>query len=415
MAKNSPKRALVTSNTHLTDTDGKSLRVLGLAELLNATGFETTIIVSDCNSVKARKFSVIETKTHLRNTFSDSLAKKMFHFGRQFIKLLSFYTKFLVLGVNCDIVASTLVGPEIDSLFACILSKVRRVPFIYDYDDPSPEIRMQMYKGINDPRTKLSLISRNILIRNASLVLTAAETVRLQIADNFKKTKRVSVWYNSPRAEDLNISTDKIRLRQKLELNMDAFVVSYLGNIPNWAIEPLKNMLINCAENPELDEKVLFLIIGGGIWEDYYRSSFEKSRLSDRIVITGRKARNIALEYLMASDVSCIPFEPSPALSHVAPTKLFEAMALGIPVLCMRSPNFVRILDEDGVYFDGSPLDLMKKIRWCLMNEEKLNKISSDLKSKFFHEYSWEKRHLFMENTLKKFLSHSEKTAKENL
>jgi glycosyltransferase involved in cell wall biosynthesis len=402
MSKDS-KKALLTSNIRLTDTNGKSLRLLSLAELLNSAGFEVTLIVSECDSIMARKFSIIETKTDLRNTLSDNLLEKVFHYTKQFIKLLSFYAKFLILKVNCDIIVSSLVGPEIDSLFACMLSKIKRTPFVYDYDDPSPEIRMFFYKcGANDPRVKLSILSRNILIRNASLILTSAETISRQIAENFRKTKRVYTWYNLPKTDDIyiNIDKNKNRLRRKLGLSTKSFIISYIGNVPNWGVETLRNILIDCAGNFKCDKNVLFLIIGGGPWEEYYRKLIKRLRLTDCILITGSIARRNALEYLMVSNVSFIPFGFNCASMHILPTKLFEAMALGVPILCARLPNLFQILGDDGIYFDDTH-DITKKIRWCIMNQEKLDKISTNLKSKFFSEYTWEKRCLSLVNVLR--------------
>jgi len=407
MPKSFAKKALVTSNTRLTDTDGKSLRVLGLAELLTGAGFKTTLVVSECTSKKVRKFSTIETNTRLRNTLFDNILRKTFHFGRELISLSSFYAKLLIQGGNYDVVLSTLVGPEIDSFLACAFSKIKRTRFIYDYDDPSPEIRMVFYKrGKNDLRVKLSLFSRNMLVRNASLVLTSADTTKYQIRNEFRNTKRVIVWYNLPRTDDIYMHENKEHLRSKLGLSTKSFIASYLGNVPNWAVETLKNTLIHCIKSLTEDDNVLFLIIGGGIWEERYRKWIEKLHLTDRILVTGRQPRRSALEYLVASDVSLFPFELNSISMYIVPTKLFEAMALGIPVLCPRLPNFLQILGDEGIYFDDMH-DLAERIRWCMINPEKLDKISSNLKMKYLGDYSWEKRRLSIENSFREVLTSS--------
>lgn len=403
--KNSIKKALLTSNINLTDSDGKSLRLLGLARLLHDAGCRVTLVVSECSSAAAKRYSIIETKAPLRDILLYGPLKRLFHYFRQSISLLSFYAKLLILGADYDIVVTSLVGPDTDSLLACMLSKIRRVPFVYDYDDPSPELRIAFFGvGINDPRVKLSLFTRNILIQNASLVLTAADTVRHQIIEGSKKTINVCVWYNLPEMDCVSVSEDKKYLRQKLGLDSESFIVSYLGRVPSWGIEPLRNMLVDFAEDLKHDENILFLIIGGGRWEEYYRRTIQSLRLTDRILITGMNPRQKALEYLMASNVSCIPFGSSLASSHIVPTKLFESMALGIPVLCVQSTNYVRILGDDGIYFDGSASDLSKKIRWCLMNQKKVEKISSDLKLRFVREYTWGKRSLVLENVFRSLL-----------
>jgi len=405
LLKTSPKNALLTSNIKLTDSDGKSLRLLGFARILNDAGCRVTLVVSECSSTAVKGYSLIETKAPLRDILSYGFLKRLLHFFRQSIRLLSFYVKLLILGANYDIVVTSLVGPDTDSLLACILSKIWRVPFVYDYDDPSPELRIAFFGvGINDPRVKLSLLTRNILVQNASLVLTAADTVKHQLAESFRKTINVCVWYNLPDMNCILESKDKASLRQKLGLKPESFIVSYLGRVPSWGIEPLKNMLVSFAEDFKHDEEVLFLIIGGGGWEEYYRRTIQSLGLTDRMLITGLNPRQNALEYLMASNVSCIPFGSSLASSHIVPTKLFESMALGIPVLCVESTNYVRILGDDGIYFDGSRSDLSKKIQWCLVNQKKLDEISSSLKFRFLRDYSWEKNALVLENVFRSLL-----------
>jgi len=405
MGQNSSHRALLTSNINLTDSDGKSLRLLGLARLLHDAGCRVTLVVSECSSTVAKRYSIIETKAPLRDIFAYGPLKKLFHYFRQSIRLLSFYAKLLIFGADYDIVVTSLVGPETDSLLACMLSKIRRVPFVYDYDDPSPELRIAFFGvGINDPRVRLSLFTRNILIQNSSLVLTAADTVRHQIIEGSKKTVNVRVWYNLPDMDCVSVSEDRKYLRQKLGLEPESFIVSYLGRVPSWGVEPLRNILINFAESLKHDENVLFLIIGGGRWEEYYCRTIQSLCVTDRILITGLNPRQKALEYLMASNVSCIPFGSSLASSHIVPTKLFESMALGIPILCVQSTNYVQILGHDGIYFDGSASDLSKKIRWCLLNQKRLERISSNLKLRFLHEYTLGKRSPILENVFKSLL-----------
>jgi glycosyltransferase involved in cell wall biosynthesis len=384
-------RALLTANVRLTDTDGKSIRILNLAELFNKLGFAVTLVVSECVSTKAGKFTVIETKTPLNDTAPNNILKKIFYHINQMIMLFGFYMKLAVLRTNYDVIISEQVGPEINALFAYIFSKIRKVPFVYDYDDPTIELGMLFYNcSMYDLRLLHTLISKKILLRNANLVLTASESIKRRILEDVGKNKRVYVFYNSPRMDDIYVNEDRNRLREKLGLNMNSFIVSYLGNPPLWGIDTCIQILVNCAKAFGYDEKVLFLIIGGGKWEEYYHKIIENSQLTDRIIITGRKTRESALEYFAASDVCCFPFEPNCASVHMAPTKLFEAMALGIPILCPRLPNLVQILGDDGIYFDEVS-DLIKKIRWCLTNQEKLNKIASNLKFRYLHEYAWER------------------------
>ncbi|RLI46588.1 hypothetical protein DRO69_02705 [Candidatus Bathyarchaeota archaeon] len=397
------KKAIVTCNINLTDSDGKSLRLLSIAKTLHKIGFKVTLIVNKCYSKEAKKFSIIENGSTMKDTLLDNFIEKLFHYFKQSIKLISFYLKILASGIDCDLIVTSLAGSEVDSLLACILSKIEKVPFIYDYDDPSPELRIAFFGcSTYDPRVKFSVFTRNFLIKNSSLVLTAADTIRHEIIKEFGTRPKIYVWYNIPRIDNIELYQNKKLLRRKLGLKMDAFIISYLGRVPSWGILPLKEMLVRFAENFWHDKKTLFLIIGGGgRWEKYFRKLIRDFSLKNQILITGMKPRKEALEFLAASDVSCIPFSSNVAAYNILPTKLFEAMALGVPIICLKSKNYVNILGEDGIYFDGSYEDFFKKVQWCITNREKLNKISSRLMSRFQREYSWKKRLMTLKNATK--------------
>lgn len=405
----SSRRALLTSNIRLTDHDGKSLRLMSLAELFKGAGCNVTLVVAGNDSRAAMKYSLLESRTPLRDTLGEGLLKKMRHFVTQLIALLSFYAKLLICRGSYDIIVSSLAGFEIDSMLACMLSKVKRVPFIYDYDDPSPELRIAFYGcSANDPRVRLSRFTRDVLSRNADLVLTASDSVKAQIAQGVGNAKKVDVWYNLPRMDEVRTRVSKKHLREALGFESDCFVVCYLGRVPSWGIEPLAHVITDFAKDIRRSENILFLIIGGGRWEGHYRRIAQELGQADHVLITGMIPRQKALEYLMASDVSCIPFATSLASNHIVPTKLFEAMALGIPVLCSRSTNYVQILGDDGIYFNGSSHAITDKIRWCLMNKTELEKISSNLKSKFVNKYCWDRRSLRMEETLREIIQSRE-------
>ena len=405
------KNALVTSNTNLTDTDGKSLRILNLAEILAMAGFSVSLVVSKCNSSKARKFSVIETQSNLRNTLRESMQKRVIGFFGQMVALFSFYAKLIFQDKKFDIVVTTLYGAEINSLFACVFSKIRRVPFVYDYDDPSPEIRMLFY-GIskNDPRVRLSTFTRDVLVRNSALILAASNTIRSQILKSSGSLKRISnvhILYNTLRTSEIHNMANKENLRKKLGLSQDSFIVCYHGTVPNWYILTLKNSLLHCVSTLKNDKRILFIIVGGGSmvggmkWETYYKQIFGRLGLSNRIIFTGNVPRQTALEYLAASDLSFQPFPPNCVTKHIVPTKMFEAMAFGIPIVCANLPNYFQILGDSAIFFDGSDYDLAERIHWCSQHEETLERVSLNLKKEFVLKYSWDRNHLFVETLFK--------------
>ncbi len=108
----------------------------------------------------------------------------------------------------------------------------------------------------------------------------------------------------------------------------DSFVVGYLGTLG------LAHGLENVLAAAELlrQEKVVFLIVGDGAARGYLDEIIRRRRI-DNVLLLPRKLREEMPAYLSVCDVSLIHLKDRKVFSKVIPSKIFESMAMGIPIL----------------------------------------------------------------------------------
>jgi len=140
----------------------------------------------------------------------------------------------------------------------------------------------------------------------------------------------------SPRGKDLKII-------EKYGLS-DRFVVGYLGTIG------LAHGLINVINTAKLlrNEKVTFFFVGVGAAKQTLQDMVEIEKL-DNVVFADRQNKEAMPAFLSACDVSLIHLKDADVFKTVIPSKIFEAAAMGLPVIYVGpSGEGSRIVEKHG-------------------------------------------------------------------
>jgi glycosyltransferase involved in cell wall biosynthesis len=72
-----------------------------------------------------------------------------------------------------------------------------------------------------------------------------------------------------------------------------------------------------------------------------------------------------ALERVSECDIGAVPFDDLPINRFSLPSKLFEYIALGLPVVCARTATIARHFDDDELFFfrPGDPHELARRLK----------------------------------------------------
>lgn len=134
-------------------------------------------------------------------------------------------------------------------------------------------------------------------------------------------------------------------LTKNIKINTEIFeknnligkqVISYVGNIG-------KAQHLDCLLDYAVTKKDLFFVIGG-MGSDLDRL-INKYKGIDNIIFLGKVCKEDAVSITKLSFASFIPLASDNMLNSV-PTKLFESLGLGIPVLLLANGESCEILDK---------------------------------------------------------------------
>lgn len=133
-------------------------------------------------------------------------------------------------------------------------------------------------------------------------------------------------------------------LRSSLELNPGEVMVSYIGTV---GMAHGVEVVLDAAERLNHGGRARFFVVGDGAkLEDLRAQAFQRG-LSN-VTFTGLVPHQVAKEYLAASDVVLVHLRKSDLFKTVLPSKMFEAMAAGRPIILGVEGEARAVLERSG-------------------------------------------------------------------
>ena len=207
------------------------------------------------------------------------------------------------------------------------LARAQRVPFVFEVRDLWPASIVAVGALRDSPiiaaleRLELHLYDR------ASAVVVVTEAFREDIVRRGVPDHKLHVVPNGVDVDAAQGERDAALCR---EHGLDGkFVVGYVGT---HGMAHGLDRVLDAAELLRDIPDVVFILAGGGAERSRLEERVTRAALDNvRMIPRQPKARVPAL--LRACDVTLIPLRNEPVFATVVPSKLFEAMAYGVPIL----------------------------------------------------------------------------------
>lgn len=254
-------------------------------------------------------------------------------FVRRVLSFVSFSVSAVVLGFLRGRRPQVVVGTS-PQFFTAVagyaLSLLHRVPFVFELRDIWPDSAVEL--GAVRGRTLLRPVFalQRHLYRKAQAVVIVSEGFRPHLEDAGVAPERIAFVPNGIDPDFLDHSHGDASSLLRMLGWEGRFVVSYVGT---HGMAHALDTVLDAAALLEGEEEIRFLLAGDGA---------ERARLERRaaemglgnVAFLGQRPRDEVVSVYQASDVSLVPLRDLPMFRKVLPSKLFELMGFGVPVIC---------------------------------------------------------------------------------
>ena len=267
------------------------------------------------------------------------------------------------------------------------ISKRKNIPLILEVNELSglKRVRGQFFVRF------CSAIEKYVL-RKAVIVVTVSDFLNQKVSEKVdsRKTKVVTIPNGVPLAWlKRETPLDTIRaLRKRYELQGEQ-VICFVGGLVHWhnfdlllqAVKKVQNRLVN---------DVVLMLIGDGPLKNYIENKARDLDFKPGLILfIGKVPHSDIPSYLKMADVGVIPATND----FRSPIKMFEYMAMGLPVVAPRMPAIEAIIEDgiDGLLFEPGDVDSLAEEIIHILSDDKLSDELGKLASRKINQYyTWE-------------------------
>jgi glycosyltransferase involved in cell wall biosynthesis len=255
-------------------------------------------------------------------------------FFRRILNFFSFFFSSLIFGSllsgRPDVVIGT--SPQFFcAVAAYLLSIIKRVPFVFEVRDIWPQSAVEL-GALKNPLIIKALEAIELhLYRRAQLIIVVAESTKPYLLNKGIAGEKIKCIPNGIDADYFELPGGEApeKLLAKLDLR-GRFIVSYIGT---HGMSHGLDVVLHAARQLQVDSTVHFLFVGEGAEKENLKRLASELSLSN-VTFIHEQPRDGLPAYYRASDVSLVPLRRLPVFKKVLPSKLFELMGAGCPIIC---------------------------------------------------------------------------------
>ncbi len=234
-----------------------------------------------------------------------------------------------------------------------VLRRLRGVPLVLELRDLWPDYLIGMGRLSSPTGRRLLLGLERRLLQRSAAVVVVTDAFRRRVVEKGVPDGRVHVIPNGVDPELYHPEPDPAPL-PGVEKADGEFIVGYLGNFG--AGQDLGQVVDAAALVLERNARIRFVLAGDGT----ARREVE-ARVADlgagRVHLHGSIPKSATRDFYNACDLCLVPLAPFPVLQQTVPSKLFEIMACGRPVLAALDGEGRKVVEEAGCGFVVAPGD----------------------------------------------------------
>jgi glycosyltransferase involved in cell wall biosynthesis len=243
---------------------------------------------------------------------------------------------------------------------------------------------------------------------HASIVVVVSDALKEILLKMGVNESKILVNPNGVNPDKYSDKLNGDKVREKLQIDKEHLIYGFIGTFGQWhgILELARAINLFYDNYPEMRDKTMFLLIGDGVLMPDVKKIISASDYKNNVIMTGLVDQNAAPEYLAACDIFLSPHIPNKDGSKFfgSPTKLFEYMAIGKPIIASDLDQIGEILShmEDAYLVKPGDIEDLALAMKTLADDQNLrNNLEKKAREKVLNQYTWEKH---VDRLLEKFL-----------
>ncbi len=363
-------KVLLIHQNFLEQNDGGGSRWNEMSKIWSLQGHEITVLagmVHYTTGVKSKKyrgkyvFDDTYPETNIRVIRSHVSESYNVNFMGRFWSYFSFVFSSIYTGIffakqKYDVIIVTS-PPLFVGITAYILSRIKKIPFIFEVRDLWPESAIDTGVVKNHLIIKMAYWFESFIYRKARLINVLTPAFRNSLIKKGVPDNKIMLI---PNAGDFDLVSeasknfDPVLFRKQYSIKEDTFIITYVGahGVANYLDQILEAARILQNEN------VVFWLIGDGMEKKRLKIKANQMGLKN-VIFFDSVSKAEVFRYILASDLGASVLKKADAFKTVYSNKTFDYMSCKKPIL-MAIDGVSRKLIEDadaGTYVEPENAD----------------------------------------------------------
>jgi len=229
-------------------------------------------------------------------------------------------------------------------LVAYIVSRIKRVPFIFHIQDLQPDAANELGMLKNRMILKLLYKTEKFIYKKAAKVSVISKKMGEKVVQKGIKPEEVFFFPNWVDTDYIKHLPQNNIFRQGNKIE-DKFLVLYSGNI---GVKQGLDVILESASMTKDKKDIVYVIVGNGAYRAELYEKYERLDL-ENVVFLPTQSKEMLPHMLAAADVCLIPQQRT-VTDIVMPSKLLGIMASGRPVIAGANvgSELYNVIDESG-------------------------------------------------------------------
>ena len=280
-----------------------------------------------------------------------------------------------------------------------LLKNKFNIPYICEYNGSILWIEKNWGKGGGESK---KIIFKRLLdkiekinLYNADIIVTVSDVLKEELLQRGILSEKILVNPNGVNADVYHPKIDGTSVRNQYNLS-EKKVLGFIGTFGKWhGAEILTKAFGEYCKLYPNNNLVLFLI-GNGLMMPEVKNIIKNYKIEKQVILPGFVEQSLGPIYLAACDILISPHIENPDGTKFfgSPTKLFEYMAMGKPIIASKLGQLQEILKHEETALlttPGNEIEIVECIH-RLINDEKLSSIlAENARKEVVSKHTWDK------------------------